>query len=88
MKKINRSLQVKKKNPWIAGIFNFVIPGTGYLYAGKRKIFSYLLIIGAIVAIIVQISYGFISPLPDIAAILIGLPLHFAFAYDAYTEAK
>jgi hypothetical protein len=77
-----------KKSPWIAGIFNFIIPGTGYLYAGKRKIFSYLLIIGFIVAIIAEVSYGSISPLSEIMTILIGLPIQLAFAYDAYTEAK
>ena len=42
----------KKKSPWLAAILNFIFPGVGYIYVGKRKIFSYLLIIGLVLSII------------------------------------
>ena len=30
----------KKKNPWLAGILNFIFPGVGYLYLKKRRVFA------------------------------------------------
>lgn len=29
---------MKNKNPWIAAILNFLLPGLGYIYAGSRHI--------------------------------------------------
>jgi hypothetical protein len=26
-----------KKNPWIAAVLNFIVPGIGYIYAGKKR---------------------------------------------------
>jgi hypothetical protein len=28
----------KPKNPWIAAILNFLLPGLGYWYAGRKKL--------------------------------------------------
>lgn len=75
----------KKKNPWIAGILNAVVPGIGYLYIGKRKIFSYLLISGFILSIIDMIYYEWFPP-DTIIGWISTIVLLFAFGYDAYKE--
>lgn len=34
--------QKKQKNPWIAAVLNFILPGLGYIYVGKkRKVFAF-----------------------------------------------
>jgi len=75
------------KNPWIAGILN-IIPGLGYLYLGKRKVFAGLLLLSLLIGFI----DGFLNPWPEIPITLLLLIeialLLFAFMYDAYQEAK
>lgn len=78
-----------KKKPWLAAFLNIVIPGSGYLYAGKRKNFGILLTVSSIMSLIW-------SPSPEVVAEICGnnfaiLSMIFfgvALAYDAYTEAK
>ena len=79
-----------KKYPWVAAVLNFFIPGAGYLYIGKRKIFSYILLAGTIIAF----SLGFVSgykkeqnPVPWIY-FLAGFAYNTAFGYDAFQESK
>jgi len=33
------NLMVVRKNPWVAVVLNFIFPGLGYFYAGKKHIF-------------------------------------------------
>jgi len=76
-----------KKNPWLAGILN-IVPGLGYLYLGRRKVFSYLLLS----AILLGVIEGYLNPKIQISNTLfsiIGTILVVsAFIYDAYKEAK
>jgi len=78
---------MKRKNPWVAAILN-IIPGPGYLYLGKRKVFSYLLLS----AILIGVTDRLLNPWPDMPNTplsLIGTILFvFAFMYDAFIEAK
>ncbi len=78
------------KNPWIAGIANFIIPGVGYLYNGKRIVFGALLLLWTILAIAVYFTEpqlyqaAFSSILVTVGSVVMGI----ALAFDAYQEAK
>ncbi len=76
----------KEKKPWLAGILNVVLPGAGYLYNGKRKIFAYLLISSVIIgiggSIVFKVETAYTS-YDAIAGILFAIGL----GYDAYCEA-
>lgn len=49
---------MKKKNPWLAGLFNMLVPGSGFWYVDKdRGRFIRALMIG-IAAIVVMIVIG------------------------------
>ena len=72
------------KNRFLAAILN-IIPGLGYLYLGKRKIFSYILLCSIIIGIIDGYTNPEIiqsTPLNIIGTVLVIL----AFVYDAYNE--
>lgn len=80
-----------KKNPGIAALLNFLLPGLGYIYSGtKRKLFAWGLFI-------LSIAVGFHdwNELTGILTGQIGLTEHFVlfiilyplvFAYDAYMD--
>jgi len=76
-----------KKNPWIAAILN-IIPGLGYLYLGKRKVFSYLLLSFFLIGIL----DSFLNPggeIPNTPLFWFAMIIVFlAFMYDAFNEAK
>ncbi len=84
---------VKKqnKNPLVAALLNFLMPGLGYAYAGnKRKLVSYgFLLLSIIVAIyewddiINALFHGKINF--DFMIYIIIYPV--IFAYDAYVDA-
>jgi len=77
----------KKKNPWLAGILN-IIPGLGYLYIEKRKVFSYLLLLMVLISFIIGILYPnleiIITPLFIGGSIL----TLFAFMYDSFNQSN
>ncbi|MCL5410826.1 MAG: hypothetical protein M1324_03145 [Patescibacteria group bacterium] len=80
---------MKNKRPWLAIVLNIILPGLGYLYVGRRKVFGYLLTISSITSWIWFPTKDFIpliihSPMINIGLILVTV----AFAYDAYIEAK
>lgn len=39
------------KKPWLAVILNVLLTGLGYIYAGKRKLFGVMLLVGELAAI-------------------------------------
>ncbi len=74
-----------KKNPWVAAVLNFLLPGAGYLYVGKREIFGGLLLISLVPAIIGEI----IAPSPfNLALLFAEVIIIIAFAYDGFEMAK
>jgi len=78
-----------KKKPWLAGILNFIFPGAGYIYNGKRKVFAILLIAGIIISIIGDFYYNYdIDVMTTFYQWVTGLLVLFGFGYDAYQEAK
>jgi len=79
---------MKGKNPWIAAFLNLIFPGIGYLYIGKRKWFAYILIAAMVSGIIADIEYIDLNRTDLITLLLSGFLWFFAFAYDAYAEAK
>ena len=86
---IKKSIK-KRKNPWLAGILNFLLPGLGYAYAGKKRAFvSYgFLALSIFVAIyewgdIVAAFSGKMNV--DFMVYIVIYPI--VFAYDAYADA-
>lgn len=84
--------RMKTRNPWIAGALNFVTPGLGYLFAGRKKTLGLSLVamIGAWITLGGTIRSGIeVSPLlfygAGYGALLF---VCFAFARDAYIEAE
>ncbi len=78
-----------KKNPWAAAFLNFVLPGAGYLYLGKRKLFSAFLIVGLIIFGMwtyssPQMEQVYYNVWFNLSSLLIML----GFAIDAYNDAK
>jgi hypothetical protein len=73
-----------KKNPWIAAVLNFILPGIGYLYLGQRKIFGALVFISVVLQIVAYRN----TTSDSIFASIAGLVILFAFAYDAYKLAE
>lgn len=85
----NRDMKRFRNNPWIAAVLNFFIPGLGYVYAGKKVVFSTILLIGMILYVFWVIS------LPDMQQTLdtiwLNASLFFimlGFAVDGYQEVK
>jgi len=74
------------KKPLVAAILNFVIPGLGYLYVGKRKNFGVLLIIATILSIILTATIEW--SLQDTLSLPGTIVAMFAFAYDGYKTAE
>ena len=88
----------KKKYPLFAAVLNFVIPGLGYAYNGKRGLFAFLLLSVAVLFFIIfwiaisrelSLSYSdewpyWLQVMDSLAYLMIGL----AFAVDAYEEAE
>lgn len=88
-----RKKMTKSKNPWIAAILNFLFPGLGYLYAGKKKLVVSIgfLILSVWVAIhdwneITGILSGKISITEHFLLFIILYPI--VFAYDGFMDAK
>ncbi len=71
------------KNPWIAAVLNFVLPGLGYIYVGKRLVFGVGL---ALLSIIIGIYWIFFE-IPFIM-IVDSLVVEFLLAYDGYKTAE
>ena len=78
----------RKKNPWLAAILN-IIPGLGYLYLGKRKVFSYLLLTAALISFIDGFlnPWTFETPTTFLYWVAVTIAI-FTFMYDAFNEAK
>lgn len=75
--------------PWVAAVLNGVLPGAGYLYLKRRKVFSLLLI----PAVLLTWYWSFTDPqvknyYGSSVLILATVLLEVAFIVDAYTEAK
>ena len=81
------------KNPWVSAVLNFIFPGLGYIYSGKKRMaFS--------VGLFVLSIWVGIHDWNEITAILsgkMGITEHFllfiilyplVFAYDAFKDAK
>lgn len=77
--------------PWLAAILNLVLPGLGYIYAGKRMLFG-----SAVLLYYLAIYYTAFflpsttvdEPLTTIEKLtaLMFLLLSIAFSYDAYRD--
>ncbi len=73
----------QNKNPWLAAVFNLLLPGVGYVYAGKRMIFGAGL---ALLSIVIGIYWLFFE-IPFIMwadSLIVTILL----AYDGYETAK
>lgn len=82
---------MKKKNPWVAAVLNFVFYGAGYIYAGKRKELG----IGLLIVFLVMLAETFLGTTghlenPFDTHLISMFVLSFVVAYDGYriTEGK
>lgn len=77
------------KHPWLAALLNFIIPGAGYLYLGKRKVFGTLLVAATLLVLVPSFTAAqpekFFSSTWEILAQLV---MAAAFAFDAYKVAQ
>ncbi len=71
-----------KKKPWVTAVLNFLLPGLGYVYVGKRVGFGIGLILSSL--ILWGVSLGDLPPVVWIDGIIIA----FLFAYDGYKTAE
>ena len=81
------------KNRYIAGLLNFILPGLGYIYSGKKRpIFSWgLFILSIWVAVhdwneIVSILTGKIGITEHFLLFIILYPV--VFAYDSFKDVE
>ena len=67
---------MKRKSRGLAALLNFLLPGVGYLYVGRRVGFAVLLFIGYLIGAAEAFSDdGTISGLEAVASIIIGFAL-------------
>jgi len=78
---------IRKKNPWIAAVLN-IIPGVGYLYLGKRKVFSFLLLLAISITFIDAIINPMQRLLPPLISWFSAIIVTFVFMFDAFVETK
>jgi hypothetical protein len=80
---------MEKKNPLLAGLFNFLTWGGGYLYVGKKKTFGYGLILVAILehSPLMILGLGIITTYPYFLYLAGHLVLSTLLAYDSYSIA-
>ena len=83
---VNKKMK-RKRNPLISGILNFILPGAGYLYIGKRKTFAYLILCGLIISMADMFYYNWLPP-DTFSGWISTLVILFAFGYDAYEQTK
>ena len=81
------------KKPWIAAILNFILPGLGYLYAGRKHLIVSLgfLILSVWVAVhdwneITAILRGRMGITEHFLLFIVLYPI--IFGYDAFRDAK
>ena len=72
------------KNPKIAGVLNFIVPGLGYIYAETREIFGWIVLLSMIL-LAVYTYYNYITNIFFYGGFLL---LSAGFAFDIYTEIK
>jgi hypothetical protein len=90
--KCGHPVKRREKRAWLAGLLNFLLPGLGYLYNGRRIFFGILLLL----AVILDLTKAFGNDPIFISTQCIGtrtsliasLILALAFALDGLREAK
>ena len=82
-----------QKNKWVAAILNFLLPGLGYWYVGKKKLFVSIgfFVLSIWVAVhdwneITNILAGKMKVTEHFLMFIILYPI--VFAYDAFKDAK
>lgn len=74
------------KNAWWAAVLNFVLPGLGYLYAGrKRQVFSVGVLVSSVIA---YFSSTFWRADLDAPAVVSSLLFSLIVAIDGYRDAQ
>lgn len=71
------------KKPWVAALFNIILPGLGYVYVGKRVLFG----AGVLFASIVSYWGASFETIP-ISVWIDSFIVTILFAYDGYKDAQ
>ncbi len=77
-------MNTKTKNPTVAAILNFLIPGIGYLYAQKREHFGWMILSSTIILGVYSLNKP--DLMRDGVFMIATAILSLAFAYDVYFE--
>lgn len=97
LKQFVRIRVMSSKTPWAAALFNFLVPGAGYVYVGNRLKFGVLLIAGTALTIFGP-APEYASDVPEDLSLLVGDPgvlvmaisaflIAAGFGYDSYMDA-
>ena len=73
----------QEKSPILAGFLNFILPGIGYVYAGKRVGFGVGLFVATIFYLFATSTYSYTG-----VDWFFGFVIAFLFAYDGYQTAE
>ncbi|MBP9761559.1 hypothetical protein KBD11_00620 [Candidatus Saccharibacteria bacterium] len=81
-----------KNNPHIAGFLN-LIPGLGYIYLNRKRLFGWLILLGVVIglsSILLPSNIDYTQELDsgDVVSVISSLVIYIAFVVDAYREAK
>lgn len=76
----------ENKKPWLSALINFILPGIGYVYNGKRVGFGLGVFLVLFMDYFIVASYENVSLMG--ASFIISIFLGILFAYDGYQEAK
>ncbi len=79
--------KTRAKKPWVAALLNAVLFGSGYLYAGRKRVVGAIVLTADLMAATALASYGSFS-FGDWREDACFLLLAVAFAIDGYNEAK
>ena len=71
------------KKPWASAILNFLLPGLGYVYTGKRTAFGIGLLLSSII-LYWGVSFTDLPPVVWVDAFILAI----LFAYDGYKTAE
>jgi hypothetical protein len=74
---------MKQKKPWLAALLNILLPGLGYVYAGKRTGFGIGIILTSLF-LFWGISFQDLPGMVWVDSFIMSL----LFAYDGYKDAQ
>ena len=78
----------RKKNPWVAAVLNFIIPGLGYLYVGKKHVLVSVgfIVVNLLSALFLPFPTEDLSFLDKYSWAPLFILVSLIFSFDAYQD--